>query len=516
MEPQGYVMARQPAPHDRFRPDNARLQRRILGLLNLALVALGGLILASWAFLAAVHLRDRYAVGHGQGVWMALAQHLNTQGLYPELYDGQAYGGSRYMPAPIVLHAALARITGDYLVAGKLVGFLVTLLLVILVFLVLRSMDCPPPVAIALSAAVVGSHAGLLAGTTIGGDPLPVLLQVAALALVARSTRASASVWAAALAACAVLSKSSALWAPAAIAVWLAAVDRRRLKAFAVAFPAITLALVTLATVVSEGRLLENLVGLSGAGIQGPAALVTSPFRLLWDVVRLEPGTWALLPLAVSGALFARSADDISIYHVGLAAALCILVVVYADIGTGPNQLIDLVVPTVLCVGQLAGRTAWRAGQVARVAAIIALTLVLTSLSALTVTLREPLQDAIRTVATGRSSYPRDPLAGKLTAGMKVLSEDPGVLVRLGRPPVVYDPFMLPRIEQRSPAAVRDLVRRIDAQEFDLIVLVVPLEPTSNPWWRDYHLGQTVVAAVDRAYDFAEQVGGYYLYRPAR
>src|SRR5919109_1478572 len=49
-----------------------------------------------------------------QGVWMALAQHLNTQGLYPELYDGHAYGGSRYMPLPIVLHAALARVTGEY------------------------------------------------------------------------------------------------------------------------------------------------------------------------------------------------------------------------------------------------------------------------------------------------------------------------------------------------------------------------------------------------------------------
>jgi hypothetical protein len=492
------------------------MRRRAMGLLNLALVALGGLILASWTFLAAIHLRDRYAVGHGQGVWMALAQHLNRQGLYPELYDGHAYGGSRYMPLTIVLHAALARVTGEYLVSGKLLGFVVTLLLVILVFLVLRSMACPPPVAIALSASVVGSHAGLLAGTTIGGDPLPVLLQVAAVALVARSTRTSASVWAAALAACAVLAKSSALWAPAAIVAWLAAVDRRRLPAFAVAFPTLTLALLGLANLASQGRLLENLVGLSGAGIQGSATLLSSPFRLLGDVVRLEPGTWALLPLAVLGALFARGADDISIYHLGLAAAGCILLVVYADIGTGPNQLLDLVVLTVLCVGQLAGRTAPTGGQGAGVAAIIALTLVVTSLSALTVTLRPLLQDAIRTVSTGRSSYPSDPLAGKVTAGTKVLSEDPYVLVRLDREPIIYDPFMLPRIERQNPAAVRELARRIDAQEFDLVVLVVPLEPTSNPWWRDYHLGQTVVAALDRAYQFAERVDGYYLYRPAR
>jgi hypothetical protein len=487
-----------------------------MGLLQLALVILGGLILTSWALLAAIHLRDRYAVGHGQGVWMALAQHLNTQGLYPELYDGHAYGGSRYMPLPIVLHAALARVTGEYLVAGKLLGFVVTLLLVVLIFLLLRGMNCPPPVAIALSATVVGSHAGLLAGTTIGGDPLPVLLQIAAVALVARSTRTSALVWAAALAACAVLSKSSALWAPAAIAIWLAAVDRRRLLAFAVAFPAITLALVGLANVVSEGRLLENLAGLSGAGIQGASTLLTSPFRLLWDVVKLEPAAWALLPLAVSGALFARSADDISIYHIGLAAALCILLIVYADIGTGPNQLIDLVVLTVLCVGQLAGRTAWTVGQGPRLGAIIALTLVFTSLSALAVTLRPALQDAIRTMSTGQSSYPANPLAERVTAETKVLSEDPAVLVHLDREPVVYDPFMLPRIERRDPAAVRDLAHRIDAKEFDLVVLVVPLEPTSNPWWRDYHMGQTVVAALDRAYDFAEQVGGYYLYRPAR
>ena len=60
----------------------------------------------------------------------------------PELFDGTSYGGTRHMPVPILLHAAFARLTGEYITSGKLVGLLGTVGLMIAVFGFLRSLGC--------------------------------------------------------------------------------------------------------------------------------------------------------------------------------------------------------------------------------------------------------------------------------------------------------------------------------------------------------------------------------------
>jgi hypothetical protein len=74
---------------------------------------------------------------------------------------------------------------------------------------------------------------------------------------------------------------------------------------------------------------------------------------------------------------------------------------------------------------------------------------------------------------------------------------------------------MLLRIGRRDPAATRRLADRIRAQEFELIVLVVPLQPVDQPWWKDVHLGADIAEAVADAYVPDGTVQGYYLYRPA-
>ena len=90
--------------------------------LSAALVLTSLAILGAWLLLAAVHVDDRYKLDHVSGARMALAQYANHGTLYPELYDGSFYGGTRFMPLPVLLHAAAAKITGDYLVSGKLLG----------------------------------------------------------------------------------------------------------------------------------------------------------------------------------------------------------------------------------------------------------------------------------------------------------------------------------------------------------------------------------------------------------
>ncbi len=129
----------------------------------------------------------------------------------------------------------------------------------------------------------------------------------------------------------------------------------------------------------------------------------------------------------------------------------------------------------------------------------------------LAVTVAPAVRDAAGTVRDP-SRYSAQPLAGVADSTTTLLSEDPYVPVSLGQDPVVLDPFMLPRIARRDPAAVQDLVRRIDARDFDLVVLVQPLDDAA--WWADYHFGPAVIAAIRRSYVPSGRVQGYDVYRP--
>jgi hypothetical protein len=73
---------------------------------------------------------------------------------------------------------------------------------------------------------------------------------------------------------------------------------------------------------------------------------------------------------------------------------------------------------------------------------------------------------------------------------------------------------MLPRIARRNPSGVHALVERIRAREFELIVLVEPLQPVERSWWTTWHFGSDVVAAMAAAYVPAGTADGYHIYRP--
>jgi hypothetical protein len=481
--------------------------------LSAGLLVVGAAVTAAWVLLAAVHVDDRYELDHVAGARMALARYLNDGILYPPLYDGTAYGGTRFMPLPIVLHAALARITGEYLVSGKVLACGTMLTLLGVTFVLLRRLRCPLPIAVGLLAAVLTTGTGLVAGLGLRADSLPLLLQLLAVAAVAGSRRPAAAVAAAALAALAFSAKLSAVWAPLAICVWLAAVDRRRLVWFLAAYGALVAGLLAVLGALSDGRIFENVFGLSTAGVTGPGSLLRGPSALLRLLVEQATAAWALLPVAAAAAWLAIRQRQVSIYVISLACCLIVLLMVLADVGTGWNQLIDLVVLTVLVVGEFAGRSRPEP-LAAAVPAVLAVILLWVNLSGLVVTVGPEVREAV-TMLRGTRLYDPQPLSGQATPATSLLSEDPYVPVSLGQRPVVLDPFMLRRLEDRDPAAVQRLVERIRAREFELVVLVVPLRPSDQAWWRDMHFGTHVTRALADAYTEGGRVQGYYLYRPA-
>jgi hypothetical protein len=356
-------------------------------------------------------------------------------------------------------------------------------------------MRCPLPIAVGLVATIVGTRTGLAAGMDMRADTLPLLLQLLALAVVARTKRPGPTVVAAALAALALFSKLNAVWAPLAIGVWLLVTDRRRLAWFVAAYGLLVSALAALFAAVTDGRIFEHVIGLSAAGVQGPGSVLRAPYFLLQLLVEQATCAWVLLPAAAVASWLAVRERRASIWLVAFVCCVGVLIVVLSDIGTGWNQLIDLVVLAVLVAGELAGRS-W--------------------FGALAVTVAPDAQQALGSLRGGQAGgYSRQPLAGLATSSTRVLSEDPYVPVSLGQRPVVLDPFMLLRIGRRDPAAVQRLADRIRAREFQLVVLVVPLQPVDQPWWRDMHFGKGVTRALTDAYVPSGTVQGYYLYRPA-
>ena len=480
--------------------------------LSAGLLVVGAAVATAWVLLAAVHVDDRYRVDHVAGARMALARYLNDGTLYPPLYDGTTYGGTRFMPLPIALHAIMARITGEYLVSGKLVAYGTMLALLGVVFVLLRRLRCPFPITVGLLAAVLTTGTGLVAGLGLRADSLPLLLQLLAVATVAGSRRPAATVAGAALAVLAISAKLSAVWAPLAICVWLAVVDRRRLAWFVVAYVALVGGLLAVLGAVSDGRIVENVFGLSTAGVTGAGSLLRGPSALLRLLVEEATAAWALLPAAAVAAWLAARQREVSIYVVSLACCLLVLLVVLADVGTGWNQLIDLAVLIVLVVGELAGRS--RPDPLAAaVPAVLAVVLLWVNLTGLVVILGPEVREAVG-MLRGTRLYDRQPLSGQATPTTSLLSEDPYAPVSLGQRPVVLDPFMLRRLQDRDPAAVQRLVERIRAREFELVVLVVPLQPPDQAWWRDMHFGTRVTRALADAYTDSGRAQGYYLYRP--
>lgn len=72
------------------------------------------------------------------------------------------------------------------LVSLKLAAQLVAALLLLVTYFILRGLGCGRALALWLTATMLVSFTGLFAATTVYGDALPALLQLAALGLVAR------------------------------------------------------------------------------------------------------------------------------------------------------------------------------------------------------------------------------------------------------------------------------------------------------------------------------------------
>jgi hypothetical protein len=486
--------------------------------LRVTLWIVAGGILSCWVALAALHVGDDYRVTHTGGIWAALAETARTGHLYPPIFDGEHYAGTRYMPLPILLNALASGVVGDPLIGGKVLAGLLMIVLVALVVLVLRRLLCPWPLATALAAVVVATDTGLQAGSTIGGDLLPVVLQVCALFAVLAGRGRSTMLIAGAFAGLAIASKLTGVWAFLAITTWLVMHRQwRRALIFCGACAGVAGLILGTVEVLTGGGLSAHLLAFSLAGIGGGGSFLRSPNQILFNLLGHASGAVVLFPLAVLGALLSRGWRQLSVIHIALAFSILLLLVVYADVGTGFNQLIDLVVLTAVAAGHLAAPAT---SSDPRTHAVLRMAVTVFVIWAAGLDLVRTVGFDVRTsvAALKARAVPHrtvDLVVGMARPGERVMAEDPSIEVALGRQPVVMDPFMLARLERAHPEQVDPLISWIDARRFDLVVLVVSLEDrTVEFWWNDFQYGPRVAAALRKSYRPDGLVGRYFVYRP--
>jgi hypothetical protein len=495
-------------------PVTAAQGGRATTLLQVALSFLGISLLASWLFLAVVHVDDRYNVGWVEGSRMALARSAGSGDLFPPLYDGHRYGGTRFMPVPILLHAGVAHFTDEYLISGKIVAYVSMGLLLGLTFLVLMRMGLRAPAAAALTAGVLATRPGLLAATTVQGDSLSVLFQLGAVALVGSSKERRSTLLAAGLCTLAIASKLSAVWAPLAIFVWLLIRDRRRVLPFLGALVLFLLGTFALLQIVTDGRLLANLAELTFAGVGGVSDVLRSPLRLLELVMDGAPVLLVLAPFALFAEPIVAGRSGLSIFYVALLTALVILLVILSDRGTLHNHLLDISVLTFIVVGRVWSLSPRGEPSRTPLPSLVAVAVLWGVGASAVVAVRPDLQAAVGSVIHGQdpSTDEDAELAREVEPRDTLLAEDPYVPISLDRTPVVLDAWVLLRLSRSHPDWVADLAGRIQDQSFDKIVLVYPI--TFEAWYRELHFGQVISDAIRENYRFAGRLAGYYEYVP--
>ena len=467
--------------------------------LDIAVAVVGCAAIAAAIFLALVHIDDRYMTGHVSGAWMGLAAAAADGELYPPLYEGGRYGGTRNMPLYFTLHAGLHEATGELLVSGKLLTLAASVALIALLLVLARRRGAGWALSLGLAGAVLASWAATSAIFGLRGDVLAVVLQLGAVALVAERVTTGRAVGAGVLAGLAFLAKLSALWAPVAIVVWLLVRSRRALLPFGVAFVATAAVLVGVAEAVSRGRMHENLDAFAFGGTGGEWH---SGARRLYELaLRDQRSLWPILLFAAAACAGALARPP-GVYELAFVASLGILLVVLRDVGAYENHLLDATVLACLVVA----RAVRSGGQAVRAAAAVAVVLA-TALAA-----RHTLIPDLRAYDDDR--YGTEPLADLVSFEDDVLSEDASLPLLAGAAPVVLDAFMLRRFPPEYETRVDELRARIEGKEFDRIVLLAPA--TDPVQYTSFDFTPEIAAAIERAYrlEAVADAGPYWVYEP--
>lgn len=504
-----------------------RARARLLQVLATTLVVIGGLLLSSYLGLACVHAGTLYDINQTSGAWLSFAFYRDRGVLYPPIFDGGYYAGTRYFPAFFTLHAYLARLTGELLVSGKLLTFTCVVASVSALSVITTRRAGGRLLGVAAASILLATYVGYKGALTIRGDVLPLASSLIALALLDGELRRlerpgsarlgfalSRAVWIAALlAGLAPLAKFTSFHALTAGTLALGARDRRAALVFGAAGFSVFLGGLLATQLASDGRFLENLQATAVAP-EGHARSLFGALSTYALYVRLDHAFLLLIPPALLA--IARRPAPTDLFRIYFVLHLVISIGFFFDTGAEYNHLIDLLAAVIILGSELLAPSAEGPAPARGLpdGAVVRLGALACFLGAGVLGLVVHHRDGWTSPERGRPA--REVLEQELgLAGKTLLSHDPTVPVLLGTRPVVADDFQYRVMVMRAAINTTELPDRVRAGAFERIVLLNAPEPDpEDPRFEDRELGPHVARAIRERYALERRVGRFFVYAP--
>jgi hypothetical protein len=446
---------------------------------------------------------------HESGVWTALAMDASHGVVYRPLIGPLGYGGTRYFPVHVLIHAAVIGAGVDPIHAGFGIVVAAAALLMISMFRLMRMLGVGPAIAAAACIVVTGTAAAEQALTTIRGDLLPAALNITALAvcvpLLHRDEKRSAgrAIVAGALFGLTILTKFTTVFGliAAIIALWLHTDRRHRRTAVVIC---LTTALVTgvgllAVQLASHGTFLQTIrASAAGGNLLGYAR--EYPVKIAEWFIGHDPLGFVLF--AFAAAVFLGDARQWrQLPEMLFATTTLATLAMFLSPGVDFNHLIDLQIASVILLAVAIARDA--GSQSARYLiggmTVFAAVAIVSSWCGLLGDLPHRARD-YRQLAHD--------IAPPGTSG-PMLTDFALLPVLSGQSPYLLDDFLFPVVAQKYPELQRDLYDKIDRGFFCAVVFKSdPTAPHHLLRWSDGllpHLNARYVRVDDRQ--------GFQIYR---
>jgi hypothetical protein len=444
------------------------------------------------------------------GTWISLGVDLRHGVFYRPLIGEAGFGGTRYFPLWIILHAGLMRLGLSPLASGYLISIIAAVAWIAGAYRLMLELSLPPALARALSLLTLCTSAGILALTTVRGDLLPAALNMWGMAYGVRAFRAGRSAAPIAIAACffslAIVAKVSAAFGVLAMAASLALNGRgRRAGALAAATLGSATTLLLGANAASAGRMIETM----RACATGGAVFwnyIHAPLAFLYTLVHQDPMSVVVSTLFVAGLFALPGCGWKEIPSCIAVASLAMTVALDTSPGIDFNHFLDFFGCALIFVGyQLArGRIHAPLGALAlSIAASMSMVLFFYQI-------REARRDPVHAQVAAVRSY----LSGIGLGTAPVFSDNPLFPAIDGGESSMIDGVMFRILRLKDPQFASVLESRIALARFGAVVLEADVQTAFGRAVLADEFGDRFLPALTERYQLAKSFAPYFVYRP--
>lgn len=437
------------------------------------------------------------------GTWAGLAVDLANGELYRPLVSDDGFGGTRYFPLHVVLHAGAIKLGLGPVAAGHLISLGSLIAILLAAYLLLRRMGVQRSLAVCACTLTLGLYSQQLAIIEVRGDLLPAALNLWGLLVFVSAPRKLALT--AALFTLAFLAKMTTVFGAVAVALSLLFAGERKSALRFVGWMALGCTAGLLAVhIASGGRALQAITAVASGGESWVQVLLRAP-RLMLQIVLPSDLILAVLALGTVAALPRHERRDV--LPLAVLTTGVITLAMYGSPGVDRNHLIDFDFIAIVFLVASGAR-----GRIPLAHAMTGVSLAVLIMMPIILRQAPPQRTTIeKVIAETRSG------TGPL------LVENPWWAILAGERPFMLDAFNLRIMADRDPEVARALYTRLDTRFFRAVILELPIDQPEfiwgDRWYGDVHFGKDFAAHLTANYDLVATYPGargssYFIWRP--